>query len=249
MKHLLILLTAMLLYPSTTMAEDNWNFRLTPYAWLAGVEGDVSTVPGSPVIPIEVTPSDALSDSEAAYMVFFEAKKQRHGMLFDVLYTDIQSDLTLVEEIGLNMQSVSRNKVYSAAYLFETYNQDQSVVDFIAGVRYWNVDTILKLSGGLGILAGQRISNEESWLDPLIGFKGRTKLGNSNFFAAGWLIGGGLGIGSDGFFDVSANLGYQWNESIGTTLGYRYFSVNYEDGSFVYDVNQEGLILGLTWAF
>ena len=249
MKHLLFLLFAMLLCPSATMADENWHFKLTPYAWLAGVEGDVSTVPGSPVVPIKVTASDALNDAEATFMMAFEARKQRHGWLFDILYTDIQSDFALVEAVNLNMQSTSRNKVYSAAYSYETYNEDHSRVDFFAGLRYWNVDTILKFSGGLGILGGQRVSNEESWVDPLVGVKGRTQLGDSDFYAAGWLAAGGLGIGSDSFYDISANLGYQWNESIGTTLGYRYFSVDYEDGSFVYDVAQQGLVLGLTWSF
>ncbi len=249
MKYIITLLAALFLYPAISMADENWSYKITPYAWLAGIEGDVSTIPGSPVIPIKVTSSDALKDNEAAYMVAFEAKKQQHGLLLDILYTDTQSDFTLVEAVNLNMQSTSRNKIYSAAYSYETYNENGSVVDVFAGLRYWNVDTILKFSNGAGFLQGQRISNEESWIDPLIGVKGSTRLGDSNFYVAGWLAAGGLGIGSNGFYDISANLGYQWNKSIGTTVGYRYFSVDYEDGSFVYDINQEGLVLGLSWAF
>ena len=249
MKKYFKIILVLLFMPNLANAEGEWDFRLTPYLWFAGVKGNVSTLPGSPVVPIEVTPSDALSDSQVSFMMFFEAKQQKHGMLFDILYTDSESDTTLVEEINLTLKSISRNKMFSAAYEYELYNKEQSVVDVFVGLRYWKVDTKLEFGGGLGILAGQSIRNAESWIDPLIGVKGRTRLGDSNFYAVGWLAGGGFGVGSDSFYDVSANVGYQWNKAIGTTLGYRLFNVDYEDGSFVYDVQQEGWALGLTWAF
>lgn len=235
---------------SLAYAEDGWEFRLTPYAWFAGVEGNVSTLPGAPVAPIKVSPSDALKDSQVSAMLIFEAKKQKHGMLFDLLYTDSESDSTLIgDPINLTLKSISRNKMFSAAYEYELYNQGGSTVDVFGGARYWKVDTILEFGGGLGILAGQRIRNAESWVDPLVGVKGTTPLGDSQFYFTGWLSGGGFGVGSDSFYDFSANVGYQWNKSIGTTLGYRMFDVDYENGTFVYDVKQEGWAIGLTWSF
>lgn len=129
------------------------------------------------------------------------------------------------------------------------YNKEQIVADVFGGVRYWKVDTILEFSAGSGALGGLHIRNAESWVGPLIGIEGRTPLGNSNFYAVGWFAAGGFGVGSDNFYDVSANIGYQWNKSIGTTLGYRLFDVKYEEGTFFYDLKQEGWLLGLTWAF
>lgn len=249
MKKLVFLLSAAIILPGFAHAASDWNFRLTPYAWFAGVKGEASTLPGAPVAPIEVTPGDALSDSQVSAMVIFEAKKQKHGVLVDLVYTDSESDTTLVDAINLTLKSISRNKIYSVAYEYELYNQDKSVVDVFAGARYWKVDTIMEFGGGLGMLAGQRIRNAESWVDPLVGIKGRTPLGDSKFYAAGWLATGGFGVGSDSFYDLSANLGYQWTKSIGTTIGYRLFDVDYEEGSFVYDMRQEGWALGLTWAF
>ena len=229
-------------------ANDQWEFALTPYLWFAGIKGDVSTLPGSPVVPIEVSPSDALSDTQASFMLLFEAKKQQHGMLFDILYTDTESDIAQLPNLGVTLKSISRNKTFSAAYQYELYNQQQAVVDVYAGLRYWKVDTQLEFAGS-GPLAGLNIRNDDSWVDPLIGIKGRMPFGNSKFYAAGWLAGGGFGVGSENFYDISANVGYQWNKAIGTTVGYRYLQVDYEDGSFVYDVQQEGWGLALTWSF
>ena len=244
-----IIVSLILVLPMLAQAEGNWDFRLTPYIWFAGVEGTASTIPGAPAVPIEVSSSDALSDSEASFMLLFEAKTGRHGVLVDVLYSDVQSNEDLIQEINLTMKSTSKTKIFSTAYMYELYKKQHTVVDFFAGARYWKIDTELEFSGGLGILAGQQIRNAESWVDPLIGIKARTALGNSHFYAAGGLSAGGFGVGSDSFYDVTANIGYQWSKAIGTSLGYRLFDVDYEDGSFLYDVKQEGWLLGLTWAF
>ena len=81
-----ILLAVVMLSPALVFAEGDWNFKLSPYLWFAGVKGTVSTIPGAPSVPIEVSPSDALSDTEASLMLLFEAKKNRHGVLINLLY-------------------------------------------------------------------------------------------------------------------------------------------------------------------
>ena len=74
-------------------------------------------------------------------------------------------------------------------------------------------------------------------------------LGDTRFYVDGGVGLGGFGVGSDLFYDVNGAVGFQWNEAIGTTLGYRMFDVDYNDGGFVYDARQQGWQLGLTWAF
>jgi hypothetical protein len=235
--------------PIVETEESKWEFRLSPYAWLAGFEGDVASIPGASVIPIDISASDAFDDTEASLMAMFEGKKNGKGFFVDFFYSDMQSSTPLIEEINLGLDSTSKTTIFSGAYLHEIYNQDQNVVDVLLGARYWEIDTHLAFSGGFGILAGQTIDHTESWVDPLIGIKGRTALGDTDFYATGGVAIGGFGVGSDFFYDVTATLGYQWSESIGTSVGYRYYDLDYENDGFVYDVRQEGWIIGLTWAF
>jgi len=236
--------------PTAASAEDQWAFRITPYLWFAGIKGDVSTIPGAPVTPIEVSASDALKDTQAAYMGLFEAKKGKHGGFIDYVYTDVESDTTVVPDpINLTLKSVSKSTIASAGYSYEFYNKDRASAGAFLGARYWKVDTYLEFGGGLGVLAGRNIRNAESWVDPMIGIRGTTALGGSNFFVSGILGAGGFGVGSDHFYDASLHLGYQWSKLLGTTLGYRLFDVKYEDGSFLYDVRQDGWLLGISFAF
>jgi len=109
------------------------------------------------------------------------------------------------------------------------------------------VDT--KLSLGAGWLSAREISHKEDWIDPIIGLKGLSPLWRSKFFISGAFAFGGFGVGSDFMWDASVNLGYQWTKGFSTTLGYRYLDVDYEDGDFLYDVAQDGLVLGLSWRF
>jgi hypothetical protein len=249
MRKLIALAALATTLPATAVAGNDWQFALTPYLWLAGVDGDTATIPPLPEVPIDISPSDAIEDTETGYMLIFEAKKGRHGLLVDFFYTDLRSDEDLVKELNLKLRATSKNTLLSLAYLYELYNDNGTTVDVSAGARYWDVETILKFSGGEGLLAGRSIDNAEDWIDPMVGVKGRTPLGDTGFYFAGWASLGGFGVNSDLFWDVSLNLGYQWNDAIGTTLGYRVLDVDYDDDGFIYDVEQYGFALGLTWRF
>jgi len=244
-----VLGVAALLVPTAASAEDEWKFQIVPYLWFAGVKGEASTIPGAPPGPIDVPASEALEDMEASFMGVFEMKKGKHGAFLDILYSDLQSDTTLAPNIGLTLKTTSKSTIVSAAYEYEVHRSDRSSANVFGGLRYWEVDTQLDFGGGLGLLAGRSVRNKEDWVDPMIGIKGRSALGGSKFFVIGALGVGGFGVGSDNFYDASAHVGYQWNKTIGTTLGYRIFDVKYENGTFLYDVRQEGWLLGISFAF
>ena len=250
MKKIWTLHALLLCIPICAQAADDWHFRLSPYLWFAGVKGDVSTIPGQPSAPIDVSASDALDDTEESFMLMFEAKKQRHGFFADIFYSDVRQQEELIPAIGLKLKATSKNTMVSGAYQYELYNTQQATVDMFGGLRYWDVDTKLAFGGGLGVLEGLSVQNAESWVDPLVGIKARTRLGASRFFVSAFLGGGGgASGGSDNFYDMSVNVGYQWSDAISTSLGYRVFDVDYDHNDFVYDVKQEGWGLGLSWVF
>lgn len=246
----LLALSALQISPVLVQAEDGWDYRLTAYGWFAGLKGDVASIPGGPTVPIDVSASDAFSDTEASAMFIVDAKHDQDGIFFDFVYSDVRSDEELIPSpINLTLKTITKTTIASIAYERELYSQDKAVVDLLAGARYWNIDSELKFGGGKGLLAGKSVSNTEWWIDPFIGVKGRMPLGDSQFYLAGGAGIGGFGISSDLFYELNGALGYQWNDAIGTAIGYRMFDVDYEDDGYVYDVRQQGWQLGLTWAF
>ena len=77
-------------------------------------------------------------------MLMFEAKRQRHGVFFDFVYTDVQSEEELIPDpINLLMKSTSQNTLVTLAYQYELYRKEQTILDLLAGARYWSIDTKL----------------------------------------------------------------------------------------------------------
>lgn len=249
---LCILLAGLCLSSPTLAKEDGWDFRLAPYLWFAGLKGDIATLPPLPAIPVDISSSDALNNTEAALMFMFEAKNLRHGVFFDLVYSDLQSEEELIPDpINLLIKATSKNTLVTLAYQYELVQKERTILDVVAGARYWSIDTKLEFGDGLGIVIppGTVLNHEESWVDPAIGIKGRTPIVGSNFYVTGFAGIGGFGVGSDLFYDLNLNFGYQWNRAIGTGVGYRLYDVDYNKDDFLYDVKQQGWLIGLTWAF
>ena len=228
--------------------SDKWQFQLAPYAWLAGQKGTVATLPGLPSTDIDVGFYDDIAGNiNGALMLVGEARKGRYGVFADIAYTDIEDDNATLGPLFSSIGSRTKSWMVSAVGLYRLVEKNRAFVDLIGGIRYWSIDSELSLNAGL--LPGRTISNREDWFDPIIGFKGLSPLGDSKFFVSGGFVIGGFNVGSEFMWDANVNLGYQWTESIATTVGYRYLDVDYSHGDFLYDVAQQGLLLGLSWRF
>jgi hypothetical protein len=233
---------------SATSEKDNWNFQLAPYAWLAGQQGTLATLPGLPSVDVDIDfYDDILGNINGTVMFAGEARKDRFGAALDVSFTNIEVDGSTANPYFTSVSSRTKTWMVSTAAFYRLLATENDFFDLLAGVRYWSVDSKIALRGGS---VGERSTdNKEDWYDPIIGAKGLKTFGGSKFFTSGVLVIGGFGAGSDFMWDANINLGYQWTKSISTTIGYRYLDVDYENDGFIYDVSQDGPILGLSWRF
>lgn len=228
--------------------EDSWQFQIAPYAWLAGQKGTVGTLPGLPPADIDISFSDdILGNINGALMLVGEARKGPFGIVMDMAYTDIESDTAVPGQYFTTLTSQTESWMVTVAAFYRFLETDRAFLDGLGGIRFWSVDSKLSLSGGpLGIYA---LGSSEDWVDPIIGLKGLTMLGDSKFFLSGFFLIGGFDVGSNFMWDGNLNLGYQWTETFSTTIGYRYLDVDYDNDDYLYDVSQDGMILGLSWRF
>jgi hypothetical protein len=107
-------------------------------------------------------------------------------------------------------------------------------------------DISASLATGGAPVAAFSGNDGDTWVDAIVGAKTRVNL-DAKWYLNGWgMIGGG---GSNVTWDVLAGIGYQWNDRLSTTFGYRALGVDYEEDGFVYDVVQHGPVLGLVFRF
>jgi hypothetical protein len=92
----------------------------------------------------------------------------------------------------------------------------------------------------------EHVEGSKSWVDPLVGFRARLNVTEKLYMVARGDI-GGFGLGSDLAVNALGAVGYQWTRRLSSELGWRYLSIDYSDGGFIYDTRTSGVFLGLTY--
>ena len=71
-------------------AEEGWSFKITPYLWAMGIDGDVGIGPVS--VPMDVKFTDAVEDLELGAMLSAEARNGAWGILVDGAYLKLSEE-------------------------------------------------------------------------------------------------------------------------------------------------------------
>jgi hypothetical protein len=226
---------------------QEWRVSIAPYFWATGMSGKAGVL-GLPPQDFDVDFSDILENLDFALMAAGEARYGPWSFGFDFMYSDLGASVGTPR--GIVADDIDIDSTLLVGTLvggYAVWSDDKAHLDVVAGARVWSVDTEFKFDGGA--LDGRSRSDGATWVDPMVGVKGRVDLGDSSFFLAGWGLVGGFGVGSDFSWDAMASLGYEFSESVAVTVGYRGLGVDYSEDGFVFDVTQHGPILGASFQF
>lgn len=232
--------------PAVVQAQEGWEWRIAPYLWGSALSGPVATVPGIPPADVDASFSDILDNLDFAGMVVVQARNGRWGLSGDVQYIKLSAASGSLAPTFGQANAKIRNTIVS---LYADYQLGQSLEHELwvsGGFRHWSVSTDLSLTAGTS--PARTANGSDSWVDPVIGIYGRRALGEQ-LYASGWAYVGGFGAGSDSMVDLFGGLGYQFTPTTSGVLGYRYMSVDRTNGSFLYDVEQQGPLMGVVFNF
>ena len=224
-------------------SEERWEFAFAPYLWAAGLQGSTRQFGLPATVDIDLSFKDILENLDMAVMAVAEARYGRFGVFGDIVYTDIS---TGGSGPGGLFSATLENQLFvgTAMAEYRVIQDGRSSVDLMAGLRVWSVDTEIRTSPVLG----SPYTDGETWVDPMIGVKGRWQ-GNSPWYLTGWGMVGGFGVSSDIDWDVMAGAGYEIRDWVSVVAGYRAAGVDYQDGSFIWDTVMHGPILGAVFRF
>lgn len=231
-----------------------WTLTVAPYLWAAGIEGDIGLFGQDPVA-VDESFSDILNDFKFGGMVVGEFHNGTWGVFADVMYVKTAANGSATRTIngvpvtlGAEIETTSFTGTLMGEY--RVYSTPTATLDLMAGARIWSVDNEIDLflSAGGPAPAGLSGSDGSTWVDPMVGVRGRYNI-DDNWYLNGWGMVGGFGAGSDVTWDVMGGVGYQWNDWLSFTVGYRALGVDYSHNGFVYDVVQHGPILGTVMKF
>lgn len=225
----------------------DWSFAVTPYVWAAGLEGTAGAFPNGPPLDVDVGFGDILRNLDIAAMTDLELRYRRWGVFADIVYTSISADIDT--PFGLVYDGIdAKNQIFAGTFegAYRLLQGERGFLDVMAGARLWSINTELEANGGL--LADRSADHRETWVDPIIGIKGRFIIGDG-FYLNTMAHVGGFGAGSDLTWDTFGGIGYQFNDMTSAVAGYRHLEVDYSRGGFIFDVEMSGPAIGMTIRF
>lgn len=230
--------------PQAVEAQDGWTFSVAPYFWMAGLSGQTSQF-GLPIVDIDADFGDILGNLDFAFMAAGEARYERFSVIGDIIYTKLGADGDTRRGILADSVDVTAETFTGLLGLgYAVLESPQGHLDVVGGMKVWSVDTTISFSGG--ILGGVERSDSATWVDGMVGLRGKYSL-TPQVYLTGWgLVGGG---GADIDWDVAAGIGYDFNDRISAIAGYRALGVDYSNDGFIFDAVQQGPILGVSIKF
>jgi len=231
--------------PVEIPTESGWSFAFSPYVWGAGLNGDIAQF-GLPEVEVDLSFVDILNHFDFGFMGVGEARNGRLGFVSDLMYLKLSAgsgvDAGPIDaDIDLSVETFT----FLGAAEYRLIDEEGGSIDALAGARVWWVSTDIDFSGAVIDATG---SDSDTWVDPIIGLKGRLNF-SPDFYLTSWAMIGGFGVSSDFTWDVMGGLGYDASDSISLVAGYRGLGVDYENDGFVFDVVMHGPILGVVFRF
>jgi hypothetical protein len=221
---------------SAQAQDGSWQYKLTPYLWAMGMDGDIAI--GNVTAPVDVKFTDAIKDLDVGGMLAMEAHNGTWGVLADGSYLNLSGDAdTQVGTFRTELEQV----ILQGAAIYRVEQESKITMDVGAGGRYLNMDVDINVPSDRADL-----NASEGWVDPILVARLKIQFAENCF---GVLVGdiGGFGVESDLTWQLTAAAGYSFTETVSMLLGYRYLDYDYDKDGFVYDVATSGLALGVSF--
>jgi hypothetical protein len=222
---------------------SDWHVDWVPfYLWFSGLQGNVGA--GGYVAPVDVSFSDVFKQLNIGLMSALDVRRKRVGLLTDLIFMSLSSDqkTTPIGDTFVGFQSNAKELIVDPEIYVRLLDSNRGSVDAVGGGRFWHMNNSLDLfpvEGGEGVTVGQT----QNWVDPVLGARFRLNLNK------GWFVNvkgdaGGFGVGSQLTYQIYSGVGKEFKKRYSLLAGYRYLSVDYTNGGFVYDTHMSGLLTG-----
>ncbi len=236
----IITLSVLIMFaPGVTTAQesDGWNFRITPYLWMLGLDGTTAALGND--VPLKADFGDILDLLNVALSANMEFNNGKWFVVLDPMWASLEAPIDTGGPIG--------GKVEIELLIIDALvgiNLSEHF-DIYAGARYYDQDITIVPSMMPEIGLG------DDWTDFLLGIRVTGEI------AEKWSFAGKLDAAVTGDSESAIYAQAMFLRHIGDNkhfdIGYRYYDVDYESGSgltrFKWDVVQSGPVVGFSWNF
>lgn len=222
-------------------AAQDWSGQVTPYAWGAGLGGDITPFSGAPTLTFENSLSEVLEHLDAAFFLSSYARRDRLVIMGDLSFSSSSADGLAPPGIPASGKLTQSSMTFLAGH--RTVSNKDVTLDLLAGARAWRIK-----GSAAAPLLGIDASFSRNFVDPI--FAARANIAVAPRWSAILYADiGGFGVGSERTSQILATVNYQFNDSLWISAGYRQLSVDHRSGGTEVDMVMAGPLLGATWRF
>ena len=220
--------------------KRSWGVEVVPYLWLSGIDGELG-LPAVGTIPVSATFSSLASNLNAGFAGLIDLRYRRWHLISDNFWVSLRMDPEPSQSLFTGATIESSVAFGTVALAYELPLNQSYAVDVYLAARWWHTsnDAVIETAGPGGPFAG---SLTDTWADAIVGARIRYAITERWRVSAAADIGGG---NASLDWSVVGSVGYDFNDHVGLTAGYRIVGVDYSNRGFVFNIKQSGLLLGL----
>lgn len=233
--------------PTLSSGRD-WHLTFASYLWASGVSGTTRTLPPLPPATVDLSFGDsleALKDLDGGLIATLFARKDRLLLLLDINWISLSPSQTLsFQGQSVTLDAETKTVTLMPAIGYRLHDDGRNVIDVYAGVKLWHMENSASITPA--VVTPNALSVDETWVDGVIGGQIRVNFSDRAYFNVLGFLGAG---GSKHYADIYGGFGYAVSKKLDAYVGYRVMQVEHENGAFLYDVTQEGPLLGIAAKF
>ena len=223
--------------------DSGWRVSASMYGWFTRLDGDM-TFRGR-TVPVDVPFNKIFDNLKFTFMGLVEVGHGKWSFMSDVFYAKLEPS---VSTRAATFDSQIEQFIGNFAVFYNVVQTPTSRFDVYGGARVNWMETDIDIQGKGPLGKNFSESGDDTWVDPIIGFRVHHDL-TDKFFVRALADIGGFDISSELTWQAMTSLGYRINEKASVGLGYRAISTDYTSGGTTYDVTSHGLLLGLEYRF
>jgi hypothetical protein len=229
----------------TTSFIDEITFDVAPYAWLSALNGRVGLKGVSTKVNLSI--SDVLDNLEGGLMTAINLHYKDWSFNNDLIWAELSGSASTPRDLLFSRAKLTVNQIiWTPTVGYRAYYDDSVSLELNAGFRLNSISNELNLSGAL--LESKDLEDDQTWIDPIIGFRSVFALPNDMSIRVGGDI-GGFGAASELTWQAWTILGYELSNSSAIGAGYRALGYDYDRDGFLYNVDSFGPFLGGEFRF
>lgn len=231
-------------------ADDDWRFQVTPYLWGAGSASEIRPRAGGPTYESDMSFGDIFDRLDGAFFLTASARYKRFVVSGDLTWVSLSDDgsITGVLPVPVSVEGDLTQTFQTLTAGYTVVARPKGALDIVGGLRAWQIDASASAEARIApnYALGASTSRNLSWVDPIVGVRGRLEL------APKWSV---TGYGDVGAYDgrttwqAFATLNYRVSGAFYVSAGYRHMALDYDDGDTRLDLDMGGPVIGATLRF